>query len=107
MAADPELDDLYQKVIRQTRYQGSYEGGRWIAYVCWDTAELPEAAYADDVPCMLWWLADDGSGEHPRTARIGRGETPDAALKDLERRWRGAGSPLFFEWSALENQADA
>ncbi len=91
------FEALFEKIIRQTRYQGTYEGGRWIAYVVNGAPDLPGDAYGEDTPCRTWWQQSDGT-EHPRTARIGRGETIHGAVADLSRRWRQAGAPSTFDW---------
>ena len=88
---------LFPQVVARTRYGGTYSGGSWIAYVPTDNdLALPDAAFAGDVECARWWLAD--GAEHPDTNRIGRGETPHHAIADLDRRWRQAGSPASFSW---------
>lgn len=100
-----KFEQLFEKVIRQTRYQGTYEFGRWIAYVVAGGPELPRDAFGEDVPCRGWWQISDGS-EHARTARIGRGESADDALEDLARRWHQAGSPTTFDWFDAPEEAD-
>lgn len=88
---------LFQKVVTQSRYRGTYEHGRWIAYIVDGTIELPADAFGEDTECRNWWQSSE-AGEHPRTARIGRGRSADAALVDLARRWSEAGAPERFDW---------
>lgn len=78
--------DLWPITIHQTRYQGAYEGGSWVAA---SGADLPPVAFGSDVPCSLWW---------ENRPAIGRGQTPDEALADLEARYLSHGEPEHFSW---------
>lgn len=43
---------VYPCVIFPSRYQGTYEGGRWVAVVAYD---VPPGAVSDDVTTVQWW----------------------------------------------------
>lgn len=71
------MRDLYPITIIEDRYTGTYSGGlftAWNRYAC----ELPEGPAADDVTCMKFWLDN--------TEPVGVGNTPEAALADLEHK---------------------
>jgi hypothetical protein len=82
-----EMDKmLWPVTIMRTRYGGVYEGGEWVAFNAdpWSrwygkSDGLPMEAFADDITCGDWWASD-------AAALVGRGATPDEALKDLHRR---------------------
>lgn len=67
----------FDVVILGTRYDGAYEGGRWIAWV--GDIEWLDDYQGCDIECPIFF--EDYAG-----APIGRGETPQAALDDLHRR---------------------
>lgn len=79
-------------VVVPTRYQGGYEGGLFAAIAIED---LDSAAFGQDCAASEWW--------HENAARVGVGNTPDAALADwfskssdsmaLVRDWR-TGAPV-------------
>lgn len=77
----------YPIVVRQSRYSGVYEGGMWIATA--STPAIPEPAFfdyltGDDEDAINLFLS---AGSH----LIGRGDTPNDALVDLERRLKESG----------------
>lgn len=63
----------YPVTIIAARYSGTYEGAAWVAF---NEYHVPDDAQADDVTCAVFF----GSYDKP----LGRGRTPDAALRDLE-----------------------
>lgn len=73
------MSDIYPVTIISARYGGTYEGGRWLAFNCYD-GQIPYAATGDDVSCAAWW---DCSSD---ARRVGRGNTPNEALLDLALR---------------------
>jgi hypothetical protein len=80
---DPELSEpLYPVTILMTRYGGVYEGGAWAAFPLYPV-KVPSEAFADDVTCATWW--------EEFAHAVGVGETPDAALADLESKSAHAG----------------
>lgn len=72
----PVVDTVfhYPITIVKSRYGGTYEGGKWLAFNC-DPWHVPEQPFSDDVTCMTWW--DEHKDE------VGRGDTPDAAFENL------------------------
>lgn len=73
------MTHLYPVTIISTRYGGAYEKGAWAAFNL-DPEDIPPAATGDDTSCFVFWL--DAA---PNMA-IGVGDTPDEALKDLEKK---------------------
>lgn len=77
----------YPIVIRQARYSGVYEGGAWIATA--STPAIPEPEFFD------YLTGDDEDALDLFLSRgaclIGRGDTPNDALVDLERRLKEVG----------------
>ena len=71
-----------ERVIIETRYGGTYEGGLWAAFA---SPNIPDEAQGDDVECGRWW-------ENP-TVAAGTGSTPDEALEALEEAVRGCQHP--------------
>jgi hypothetical protein len=79
----PSLSEpLYPVTIFRTRYGGIYEGGEWAAFPL-DLLQVPDEPIADDLTCATWWkqFAD----------AVGVGDTPDAALADLEAKSAATG----------------
>ena len=79
--------ELYPTYVRESRYNGVYEGGQWIAWSGY--SDLPDDATGGDLECQSFFM-------EPRSARIGRGRTPDQAVNDLIERWDVAGRPTDF-----------
>jgi len=73
---------LYPIIIRESRYGGLYEGGRWFATA--RCAETPEQAIGNDAEAMSFWNSPDAF-------LIGVGDTPNDALANLYKRY---GLPL-------------
>ena len=70
------MSKLYPVTIVTDRYSGSYAGAPWLAFYC-EADEVPIEAYCGgDNDSMDWWA-------NP-TMPVGKGDTPDAALRDLE-----------------------
>lgn len=60
-------------ILVQDRYNGAYSDCLWTAWAY----SVPEAINDSDVPCMMFWQAHTGQGDH------GRGKTAEEALKDF------------------------
>lgn len=73
------MDNIYPVVIIAARYGGVYEGGRWLAFTCYD-GQIPHAATGDDITCATWWSTS------AEAKKVGRGDTPNEALMDLALR---------------------
>jgi hypothetical protein len=69
---------MYPVVIRQSRYSGVYEGGRWFAML--NTDNVPEDAIGDDMDCMVFWSSGIEN-------IIGVGDDPNEAFADLRRKY--------------------
>ena len=82
---------VYPCTIFVARYSGAYEGGRFVCFPL-KHDEIPEAATADDVTAMWFWLTDPvgDAVESPETRFVGRGDTPDEALADMIGRIEAA-----------------
>lgn len=89
--AGEEPGELTPVVIIQTRYGGTYEGGKWAAFHC-DEEQIPSYAQGSDVPCRHWWDYN--------SRWVGVGQTPDEALADLESKLAGWNE---FFWTALSD----
>ena len=72
----------YPVTIIATRYGGIYEGGEWAAFPL-HPVQVPAEAIADDVTCSTWWEQFGSS--------VGVGDTPAAALADLEAKTAAGG----------------
>jgi len=82
---------MWHIIIASARYNGAYEGGRWLAVVDPSYTFHTSVVFIGDVECDNFFRT--GHAE-----RIGRGDTPDAALDDLDRRWKRAKKPDDFDW---------
>jgi hypothetical protein len=69
-------DDLYPIMIRQARYSGVYEGGKWISIGNSDDLDLDDYFYGDDDGAIDLFESEAGR-------LIGVGDTPNDALQDM------------------------
>ena len=67
---------LWDVYIFGARYGGTYEGGKWLAWI--GDHEWLDEHHGCDIECLHFW--DDY-----QMAPIGRGNAPDEALADLHR----------------------
>ena len=76
---DFENEYPYPLTIVADRYSGTYSGG---AFTAWNlqAEDVPQDINASDVECASFWDTADGR------YYIGRGKTPDEAIKDLAER---------------------
>lgn len=65
-----------ERTVVEDRYGGAYSGGKYIAWPL-PSAAIPAASQGGDIDVSAFW------SEH-RLA--GKGDTPEAALADLERQ---------------------
>jgi hypothetical protein len=72
-------DGVIPVIIFQTRYGGTYEGGRWAAIYS-HPHDFPEEAWGEDTVAVVWWV------DHAHD--VGVGESPNDALEDLRRKLR-------------------
>lgn len=75
---------LYPIIAVQSRYGGTYEGGEWHALPNADAAWMWSEGYSDymfggDEEAIDFWQSADAE-------KLGRGETPNAAVLDLIER---------------------
>jgi len=81
IAQDYGTRGLFPVTIVMSRYQGTYEGDRWLAFPV-GAEDLADSDYDDeDVECMSFFQECEA-----RKLPIGRGSTPDGALADLKKR---------------------
>ena len=66
---------MYPVTIIKTRYQGTYESGRWAAFPV-EFNDVPMDVVGDDIETMNWWSSN--------VDMVGVGQTPEAALENLE-----------------------
>lgn len=71
--------EIYPVTIVLDRYGGVYSGGKWVAYNQYFDLVPPEVDDGD-IECHRFWLQND--------MPVGRGNTPDEALADLETNMR-------------------
>ena len=76
-----DVGAVYPLTIVAARYQGCYEGGRYLAFPC-DPDAIPEGWDGGDMECAEWFAVADREPAWP----IGRGSTPNAAHDDLRKR---------------------
>lgn len=71
------MEFIYPLTVVLDRYNGVYSGG---IYTAWnrDFDEIPSTVSGSDVPCMCFWM--------DTTEIVGRGNTMEEAVRDLERR---------------------
>ena len=69
---------LYPVTIVKDRYSGCYSGGKWIAWNL-HLEDIPNAWDDDDYTCAGFW-----GSEHIWARPVGKGNTPEEALADLE-----------------------
>jgi len=75
------MSDLYPVMIRQARYSGIYEGGKWIAIGNYEDVDLEGYFHGDDHEAID--LFDSEAGK-----LIGVGTTPNEALDDMLSKYR-------------------
>lgn len=83
VTADTKLS-LYPIVIRESRYNGIYEGGAWVAFPECDKFTEPMIDYFEGDDCLAIDLFTD---EYKKT--VGLGATPNDALVDLFKKRLG------------------
>lgn len=76
---------LYPIAIRESRYSGAYEGGKWHAIPNCNGGEVWNMEYfdylhGDDESAISFWIDSDAA------KKIGVGETPNDALADLFKK---------------------
>ena len=69
--------EIYPITIVPSRYGGVYSEAKWLAWNKYNN-DLPSGWNAGDVPCGNFWC----DYKEP----VGKGNTPDQALEDLERQ---------------------
>lgn len=72
--------DIYPLTIIKDRYTGCYSGGEYTAWNL-DFYEIPADIDDEDVECKLFW--------DNNTIPVGKGETPEEAIKNLEELLKG------------------
>ena len=83
-----DLTILYPIVVTQSRYGGTYEdGAAWHALPNADAGWMWSEAYSEymfggDEDAVAFWTSEEAE-------KVGRGQTPNAAVLDLVERHRG------------------
>ena len=72
------MADLYPITIVEDRYNGTYSGGKWIAFNCYPW-QVPEDIFDDDVSCCEFW------SRHKKHIRYGVGDSIDEAVENLKK----------------------
>ena len=70
------MDSLYPLTITADRYDGTYSGGRYVAWNL-DACDIPDDPFSGDVICMEFW-----DGGH-RGYLCGVGDTVGEAVANL------------------------
>lgn len=78
-----DLNNLYPLTVFKTRYQGTYEGGKWVAFNEHLDSELLDGAVGDDSTCAGFFYM------YERFKPYGRGDTAQEAVEDLKNRMWG------------------
>jgi len=73
------MNNMYQVVIFQDRYHGTYSHGNWIAVHDVDV----DTGFDDH---KFDFMADDGSAMSFDYSKVGVGDTPNDALNDLLKK---------------------
>lgn len=78
------MDNFYPIMIRQSRYLGVYEGGRWHAVPSCEAGDTWNMNYyeylnGDDEHAVNFWMSDE-------SIFIGVGDTPNDALSDMYKK---------------------
>jgi hypothetical protein len=73
------LPDLYPLTVLRARYSGTYEGGKWVAFK--DKPDIVADATGDDLTCASFFRL------YGSLKPIGRGDSPEAAIRDLDRQF--------------------
>lgn len=88
----PKAETIWPVTILPARYNGGYEGGkRWLAFNC-EYWNVPNEVYGDDISCSTFFEMYERMSPKQRQKnplKIGRGDTPDEALKDLVAQYYG------------------
>ena len=84
---DDSLDKIYPLTVIHSRYQGTYEGG---VYLAWNRHfyNINSDAMGDDIECSSYF-ADSDHNDGP----IGVGRTPYEAIKDLKEKLNETPTP--------------
>ena len=71
---------IYPCTMIFDRYGGCYSNASWTAWPL-DAQDIPEGQDDGDVECQEFW--------HTYTRPVGKGETPNASLRDLSIQLKG------------------
>ena len=86
MKADYKFwQDIYPITIVQDRYGGTYSGAAFLCFGC-EFYEIPEEVNGDDIESITFWDITNLKTYHA-DLHIGKGETPDAALRDYVEKY--------------------
>lgn len=91
------MSRTYPVTVFTSRYGGVYEGGSYVAALA-HTTSIPDAAQGDDTECSEFFMRNRD--------RLGVGETPEEAIKDLEAKIPAEGRIKEwdrFDWDPYES----
>lgn len=72
------MADLYPITIILDRYNGTYSGGKWMAFNCYPW-QIPEDIFNDDESCCEFWFSKK------KYIRYGTGNSIDEAVENLKK----------------------
>lgn len=71
-------EKIYPLTVVADRYNGTYSGGRFLAFNL-DSYDVPTEIHEDDVTCMNFWYNEP-------SIIVGKGKTMKEAVEDLYKK---------------------
>jgi hypothetical protein len=72
------MGKIYPLTVTPDRYSGTYSGGKWLAFNLLP-GEVHPRVHGNDLECSFFW-------EYADKTKIGLGDTPEEAIKNLEHK---------------------
>ena len=73
------INNIYPLTVIRDRYNGSYSGGKYVAFNL-ESPDIPKEIFEDDSAAIKFW-------KHCKII-VGVGGNPDSAIKDLIKNLR-------------------
>lgn len=73
--------NIYPLTMIMDRYNGAYSNAKYTAWNL-DSDDIPDGPNSEDIECLHFWEEI----KRERTICVGRGETPNDALLDLNKQ---------------------